>query len=88
MVICTSCIFFSEYFGENHPELGLILATMGKLYFILEQYEDAHKYLRQGRKCIKISHGQEHSLYRDLRVLVLQCQGEMDFYGRYIHKIH
>lgn len=55
---------FSKYCGKQNPMLGLIYMKLGKILLHRNQQKEALHNLSKARDIIKISHGQEHSLYQ------------------------
>lgn len=59
-------LFFSRlYYGECHPSLGILYMKLFKLCCIVENVETAVKYLKIGMSILKITHGEDHSLYKN-----------------------
>lgn len=55
---------FTKYCGKQNPLLGLIYMKLGKILLHRDQQKEALHNLIKARDIIKISHGQEHSLYQ------------------------
>lgn len=55
---------FTKYCGKQNPLLGLIYMKLGKILLHRNQQKEALHNLIKARDIIKISHGEEHSLYR------------------------
>lgn len=55
---------FRIYYGECHPSLGILYMKLFKISSIVENTEKAVKYLKNGMSILKITHGEDHSLYQ------------------------
>ncbi|XP_050441460.1 histone-lysine N-methyltransferase SMYD3 [Adelges cooleyi] len=56
---------YKSYYGEYHPSLGILYMKLFKLSSIVENAETAVKYLKKGSSILKVTHGEDHSLYRN-----------------------
>ncbi|XP_050519969.1 histone-lysine N-methyltransferase SMYD3 isoform X2 [Daktulosphaira vitifoliae] len=54
---------YKVYYGNYHPSLGILLMKLFKLCSIVENAETAVQYLKKGMSVLKITHGEDHSLY-------------------------
>lgn len=62
---------FKRYCGEFNPLLGLIYMKLGKILLLRNQRKEALHNLQKASDIIKISHGQQHSLYQSHLVPLL-----------------
>ncbi|XP_014214307.1 histone-lysine N-methyltransferase SMYD3 [Copidosoma floridanum] len=68
---------YLHYYGEFHPLTGILYLMLGKIQLHLEKAKPALEMLNKAEKIIKITHGDNHSLFRDnLRPLL--CQAMME----------
>lgn len=51
-------------YGDYHPSLGILYMKLFKLCSIVENAESAVKYLKSGMSILKVTHGEDHSLYK------------------------
>lgn len=65
------------YYGENHPNIGLILLKIGKICNYLRKLQDAVSYLTAAEPIIRISHGTSHPTYKELTSLIQQSNEEL-----------
>lgn len=65
MIFCFYIYVFRVYYGECHPSLGILYMKLFKLCTIVENSESAVKYLKEGMDILKITHGEDHSLYKN-----------------------
>lgn len=56
---------YRVYYGECHPSLGILYMKLFKLCTIVENSESAVKYLKEGMDILKVTHGENHSLYQN-----------------------
>ncbi|XP_045608881.1 histone-lysine N-methyltransferase SMYD3 isoform X2 [Procambarus clarkii] len=70
------------YYGENHPNIGLILLKLGKICNHEQKLEDAIRYFREAEPIIRISHGTAHPTYKELMCLTQQAHEEREFLSR------
>ncbi|KAJ9601497.1 hypothetical protein L9F63_000336 [Diploptera punctata] len=69
---------YLRHYRENHPLLGIHYLKLGKISLYLNKPAYALEMLKNAEKVIKITHGENHSLYKNqLMTLMHQCQSEM-----------
>lgn len=56
---------FRVYYNEWHPSLGVLYMKLFKLSSIVENSESAVKYLKKGMSILKVTHGEDHKLYKN-----------------------
>lgn len=73
-------MYFRFYYGENNPNVGMMLLKLGKICSYLEKLEDAVRYLKQAETILRVSHGTTHPAYREeLMPIIAQLQEELRF---------
>ncbi|XP_059611388.1 histone-lysine N-methyltransferase SMYD3 isoform X2 [Phlebotomus argentipes] len=55
---------FRKYNGDFNPLLGLLYMKLGKIELFLEHIKEARDYLLEASKILRVTHGENHSLYR------------------------
>ncbi|VVC44586.1 Zinc finger, MYND-type [Cinara cedri] len=65
---------YKVYYGECHPSLGILYMKLFKLCSVVENSESAVKYLKNGMSILKVTHGEENSLYKNE---VIPCYKEL-----------
>lgn len=76
-----SCLHNSKYNGDFNPLLGLLHMKVGKIQLFINQPKEALHNLNKASDIIKITHGEDHNLYRnELVPLLIQaaCESEPD----------
>ena len=71
----------SKYNGDFNPLLGLLHMKVGKIQLFINQPKEALHNLNKASDIIKITHGEDHNLYRnELVPLLIQaaCESESD----------
>ncbi|XP_071549068.1 histone-lysine N-methyltransferase SMYD3-like isoform X2 [Panulirus ornatus] len=69
------------YYGEDHPNIGLVLLKLGKICSHIYRLQDAVHYLAQAEKILLISHGKSHPLYKEeLKPLIEQANEELKIF--------
>nr|CAD7574272.1 unnamed protein product [Timema californicum] len=64
-----------KYYGPSHPLLGLLHLKLAKLLLYLEESQEAVTHARLAQKVLKVTHGEDHSLYRgELAAVIQQCE--------------
>ncbi|CAI6365129.1 unnamed protein product [Macrosiphum euphorbiae] len=56
---------YRVYYNEWHPSLGVLYMKLFKLCSIVENSESAVKYLKKGMSILKVTHGEDHRLYKN-----------------------
>ncbi|XP_077298289.1 SET and MYND domain containing, class 3 isoform X2 [Arctopsyche grandis] len=68
---------FKNYYGERHPLFGLLYMKLGKLQLFTCKPKEARISLEKASDILKITHGQQHTLWKDVLVpLLMQCSLE------------
>lgn len=67
--------FFRIFYGECHPSLGILYMKLFKLCSIVENSDSALKYLKKGVSILKVTHGEDHSLFKNE---ILPCLKEFN----------
>ncbi|KAK7491699.1 hypothetical protein BaRGS_00017152 [Batillaria attramentaria] len=67
---------YRKFYVEYSPNLALQLMRVGKLQLWLGHIEDARTNLSQAEKIIRVTHGSDFDLYRQLCELLHQCVTE------------
>ncbi|XP_053567018.1 histone-lysine N-methyltransferase SMYD3 [Bombina bombina] len=68
---------FSLYYPHSHPVRALQINRVGKIQLFLEMYPEAMKMLKQAFDIMKITHGKDHILMKDLIDLLRECEASM-----------
>ncbi|RZF37970.1 hypothetical protein LSTR_LSTR005470 [Laodelphax striatellus] len=69
---------FREYFGQYHPSYAILLLMLAKILVYVENFKEAAVYLKESEKIIEITHGKQHTLYRqDFLPLLFQTQAAL-----------
>ncbi|XP_055700421.1 histone-lysine N-methyltransferase SMYD3 isoform X2 [Phlebotomus papatasi] len=55
---------FRKYNGDFNPLYGLLCLKMGKIELYLEHVKEAREYLLEASKILRVTHGENHSLYK------------------------
>lgn len=55
---------FRKYNGDLSALLGLLYMKIGKIQLLQDRLKDALQNLKEAEQILKITHSQEHSLYR------------------------
>lgn len=55
---------FTKYCGKHNPLLGLIHMKLGKILLHRNEEKEALHNLTRAREIVRISYGEEHSLYQ------------------------
>jgi len=63
---------YKEYFGANHPTLGITLMKFGKILSHLEKYKEAEEYFRSAFGILSLFYPPESKIRADLHQLVLE----------------
>ncbi|CAH1786124.1 unnamed protein product [Owenia fusiformis] len=66
-----------SYYPPNSPMIGVHLMKLGKLELYIKQNKSALQHLQQAETILKVSHGVNHTLYKDLTSLLDQCMEEL-----------
>ncbi|GBN61011.1 hypothetical protein AVEN_248459-1 [Araneus ventricosus] len=61
------------YYGNYHPMLGIHLFKMGKIQVFLN-LPSSFEILQQAENIIKVTHGETHPLYQDLRKILQESE--------------
>ncbi|XP_053692913.1 histone-lysine N-methyltransferase SMYD3 [Sabethes cyaneus] len=69
---------FSKYYGPFHPLYGLLLLKIGKIQLFVKQVELALKHINESEKIIRVTHGEQHDLYKK-QLVPLLCQAADEF---------
>ncbi|XP_058449931.1 histone-lysine N-methyltransferase SMYD3 [Malaya genurostris] len=69
---------FKKYNGTYHPLYGLLLLKIGKIQLFVKQVEKALKNISDSEKIIRVTHGEEHDLYKK-QLVPLLCQAADEF---------
>ncbi|XP_058816453.1 histone-lysine N-methyltransferase SMYD3 [Topomyia yanbarensis] len=69
---------FIKYNGPFHPLYGLLLLKIGKIQLFVKQVEQALKNINNSEKVLRITHGEEHDLYKK-QLVPLLCQAADEF---------
>lgn len=69
---------FQKYNGAFHPLYGLLLLKIGKIQLYLKHVEQALKNINDSEKIIRVTHGEEHDLYKK-QLMTLLCQAAAEF---------
>ncbi|ELU10312.1 hypothetical protein CAPTEDRAFT_158133 [Capitella teleta] len=64
-------VAYRFYYGELHPSVGILLFKIGKILSYLADRE-ALQFLKQAATVLRVTHGDDHSLYKDLAQLIDQ----------------
>uniref|UniRef100_A0A182NUR0 MYND-type domain-containing protein n=1 Tax=Anopheles dirus TaxID=7168 RepID=A0A182NUR0_9DIPT len=70
---------FRQYYSPVHPLLGLTYLKVGKLQLYQCQFAEALKHLQQAGKILRVTHGEQHELYKTVLVPLLcdAAQGDL-----------
>lgn len=70
---------FSKYNGDFNPLLGLLHMKVGKIQLFKNSSRDALHNLNRASDILKITHGEDHNLYRnELVPLLIQAASECE----------
>lgn len=69
---------FKKYNGPFHPLHGLLLLKIGKIQLYVKQVEKALKNINESEKIIRVTHGEQHDLYKK-QLVPLLCQAADEF---------
>ncbi|XP_055547017.1 histone-lysine N-methyltransferase SMYD3 [Wyeomyia smithii] len=69
---------FKKYNGPFHPLYGLLLLKIGKIQLFVKQVEQALKNINESEKIIRVTHGEQHDLYKK-QLVPLLCQAADEF---------
>uniref|UniRef100_A0AAG5DLL3 MYND-type domain-containing protein n=1 Tax=Anopheles atroparvus TaxID=41427 RepID=A0AAG5DLL3_ANOAO len=69
---------FRKYHGPFHPLFGLLLLKVGKMQLYLCQFAEAMKSLHAAEKIVRVTHGEQHDLYRQ-QLVPLLCDAAREF---------
>lgn len=65
---------YRKYYTDRHPMLGILYMKLGKIELFLGNPKIAMEYLHNAQQVLLITHGRDHSLYRnELRDLLQQA---------------
>nr|CAD7462282.1 unnamed protein product [Timema tahoe] len=71
---------YRKYYGPTHPLLGLLHLKLAKLLLYLEESQEAVTHARLAQKVLKVTHGENHSLYQgELAAVIQQCHSHKLF---------
>ncbi|XP_073484122.1 histone-lysine N-methyltransferase SMYD3 [Aquarana catesbeiana] len=65
---------YSIYYSNYHPVRAVQIMRVGKLQLHQEMFPQAMETLKQAFEIMKVTHGQGHSLTRDLTQLIQDCE--------------
>ncbi|XP_042215097.1 histone-lysine N-methyltransferase SMYD3-like isoform X2 [Homarus americanus] len=67
-------------YGEDHPNIGLMLLKLGKICLHVYRTQEALQYLKQAEPVLRVSHGTSHPTYKEeLMALLQQAHEELMF---------
>ncbi|XP_029986959.1 histone-lysine N-methyltransferase SMYD3 [Sphaeramia orbicularis] len=69
---------YRQYYPDPHPVHGVQLMRVGKLQHYLEHISEAADTFKQAYQIIKVTHGDTHSLTKDLLMKMEECRAEID----------
>ena len=69
---------FRKYNGDFHPLLGLLHLKIGKIQLYRQQIRPAFKNISEAEKILRVTHGEQHILYRTKLIPPL-CQAADEF---------
>nr|CAD7429956.1 unnamed protein product [Timema monikensis] len=71
---------YRKYYGPTHPLLGLLHLKLAKLLLYLEESQEAVTHAWLAQKVLKVTHGEDHSLYQgELAAVIQQCHSHKLF---------
>uniref|UniRef100_H3C4Z6 [histone H3]-lysine(4) N-trimethyltransferase n=1 Tax=Tetraodon nigroviridis TaxID=99883 RepID=H3C4Z6_TETNG len=69
--------FYRQYYPDPHPVHGVQLVRVGKLQHLLGNIEEALDTFTQAYGILKVTHGNEHPITKDLLMKMEECRAEM-----------
>lgn len=70
--------FYRKYNGDFNPLLGLLYMKVGKIQLFKGQSKEALHNLNKASEILKITHGEDHHLYRvELVPMLIQAAAEL-----------
>ncbi|XP_039604734.1 histone-lysine N-methyltransferase SMYD3 isoform X1 [Polypterus senegalus] len=69
---------YGLYYTGFHPLRAIQLMFVGKIQYHQEMFKEAFETLKEAFQIMKVTHGQEHHLIRDLQQLIEECQIEVN----------
>ncbi|XP_061169651.1 histone-lysine N-methyltransferase SMYD3-like [Saccostrea echinata] len=68
---------YRKYYPPYSPNVGIQLLKLGKIQLYLQNLKEALVYLQQANDILSVTHGRDHTLYKQLIELLDQSQEEM-----------
>uniref|UniRef100_H3DK06 [histone H3]-lysine(4) N-trimethyltransferase n=1 Tax=Tetraodon nigroviridis TaxID=99883 RepID=H3DK06_TETNG len=73
----TDVYIMKQYYPDPHPVHGVQLVRVGKLQHLLGNIEEALDTFTQAYGILKVTHGNEHPITKDLLMKMEECRAEM-----------